>query len=390
MTGRRLLFVVNDTAIFASHRLPVAVAARQAGYEVHLAALDSGKRDVLREHDIAFHPLPVDRTGLNPGNDLRMMRGIARTVQAVRPVLMHTVTIKPIIYGGIVARLFGVPALVSAVTGLGQVFTDEKSMPAPVRALARSLYRIALRHKNSCTIFQNPDDRAFMVGSNLVSFERTALIRGSGVDMSCFTPRAEPPGPCVVVLPARLLWDKGIGEFVEAARILHETNPGTRFALVGEPPAHNRGSVPQSTIKDWVRQGLVEWWGHQSDMPDIYARSHIVCLPSYYGEGVPRALIEAAACARPIVTADTPGCREVVCDGVNGLLVPPRAPEALADALRQLLLDPARREAMGGQGRELAVAEFSVERVVEATLQVYVGLEGQPRRDIPHGPVVEP
>jgi glycosyltransferase involved in cell wall biosynthesis len=140
--------------------------------------------------------------------------------------------------------------------------------------------------------------------------------------------------------------------------------------------------VPQDTIEGWVREGLVEWWGHQSNMPDIYARSHIVCLPSYYGEGVPRALIEAAACARPIVTADTPGCREVVCDGVNGLLVPPRAPQALADALRQLLLDPARRGAMGERGRELAVTEFSVERVVDATLKVYAGLEGQPSHDL--------
>lgn len=380
MSARRLLFVVNDTSIFASHRLPVAVAARRAGYDVHLAALDAGRREVLREHDITFHPVSVDRTGLNPGNDLRLLFEVGRTVRAVRPTLMHTVTIKPVIYGGIVARLLGVPSLVSAVTGLGQVFTDERSMPLPVRTLARSLYRFALNHKNSRTIFQNPDDRAFMVDAKLVSPGRTALIRGSGVDMTCFTPRPEPTGPAVVILPGRLLWDKGVGEFVEAARILREANLDARLALVGEPPPHNRGSVPQDTIEGWVRDGLVEWWGHQSDMPEIYARSHIVCLPSYYGEGVPRALIESAACGRPIVTADTPGCREVVCDGANGMLVPPRAPQALADALRQLLLDPARREAMGRRGREIAVAEFSVERVVEATLKVYAGLESQSRR----------
>jgi glycosyltransferase involved in cell wall biosynthesis len=303
---------------------------------------------------------------------------------------MHTVTIKPVIYGGIVARLLGVPRLVSAVTGLGQVFTDKKSVPSPVRALALSLYRLALGHKNSRTIFQNPDDRTFMVEAKLVSADRTALIRGSGVDMSYFAPRPEPPGPGVVILPARLLWDKGIGEFVEAARLLREAGLDARLALVGEPPPHNRGSVPQDTIESWVRQGLVEWWGHQADMPAVYGRSHIVCLPSYYGEGVPRALIEAAACARPIVTADTPGCREVVRDDVNGLLVPPRAPAALADALRQLLLDPARRKAMGPRGRELAVAEFSVERVVEATLKVYAGLEAQPNHDFPRGHRVRP
>ena len=385
MSVRRLLFVVNDTAIFASHRLPVAVAASRAGYEVHLAALDSGALEVLRDHDIRFHPLHVDRTGLNPLNDLRMALELAGAVRKVRPTLMHTVTIKPVLYGGIVARLLGVPSLVSAVTGLGQVFTDQKSMPRPVRALAQALYRLALGHKNSCTIFQNPDDRAFMVGAKLVSIDRTALIRGSGVDMTCFAPRPEPPRPAVVILPARLLWDKGIGEFVEAARILRKAALDARLALVGEPPPHNRDSVPRETIEGWVREGLVEWWGHQSDMPAVYARCHVVCLPSYYGEGVPRALIEAAACGRPIVTADTPGCREVVRDGVNGFLVPPRAARPLADALGELLLDASRCEAMGRRGRDLAVAEFSVEHVVEATLRVYAGLEAQPSHDLARG-----
>jgi glycosyltransferase involved in cell wall biosynthesis len=385
MSVRRFLFVVNDTAAFASHRLPVAVAASHAGYEVHLAALDSGELDVLRDHHIRFHPLDVDRTGLNPVKDLRMAFELARTVRVVRPALMHTVTIKPVIYGGIVARLFGVPSLVSAVTGLGQVFTDRKSVPWPVRALARALYRLALGHKNSCTIFQNPDDLGFMVDANLVSLERTALIRGSGVDMTCFAPRPEPPEPAVVILPARLLWDKGIGEFVEAARILRGAALNARLALVGEPPPHNRGSVPRETIEGWVREGLIEWWGQQTDMPGVYARSHVVCLPSYYGEGVPRALIEAAACGRPIVTADTPGCREVVRHGVNGLLVPPRTAAPLADALRQLLVDPTRRTAMGRRGRELAVAEFSVEHVVEATLKVYGSLEPQPSPVLPRG-----
>ena len=385
MTVGRLLFVVNDTAIFVSHRLPVAVAASRAGYEVHLAALDSGDLDVLRDHDIRFHPLHVDRTGLNPVKDLLMTLELGRTIRALRPALMHTVTIKPVVYGGIVARLLGVPSLVSAVTGLGQVFTDKESVPWPIRALARVLYRLALDHRNSCTIFQNPDDRAFMVDANLVPIERTALIRGSGVDMSCFAPRPEPPGPAVVILPARLLWDKGVGEFVEAARILRAADLDARLALVGEPPPHNRGSVPHETIEGWVREGIVEWWGRQTDMPVVYARSHIVCLPSYYGEGVPRALIEAAACGRPIVTADTPGCREVVRHGVNGLLVPPRAAGALADALRELLLDPALREAMGRRGRELAVAEFSVEHVVEATLKVYASLDAKPSPELPQG-----
>jgi glycosyltransferase involved in cell wall biosynthesis len=378
MSGRRLLFVVNDTAAFASHRLPIAVAADRAGFEVHLAALDSGKLDLLRDHGIAFHSLHVDRTGLNPVNDAQLLVELLGTVRTLRPAFMHTVTIKPVIYGGIVARLLGVPHLVSAITGLGQTFTDTRSIPRSLRAIVRLLYRLALGHHSSCTIFQNPDDREFMVQAGLVSADRTTLIRGSGVDMSSFKPSPEPPGVGLIVLPARLLWEKGVGEFAQAARILRKRGLTFRMALVGEPPPHNRQSIPQSTIEEWVREGLIEWWGHRDDMPAVYAQSHIVCLPSYYGEGVPRALIEAAACARPIVTADSPGCREVVRHGENGLLVPPRAPEPLAEALSQLLLDPARRREMGCRGRDLAVAEFSVEHVVEATMEVYASLEARP------------
>jgi glycosyltransferase involved in cell wall biosynthesis len=382
MNVRRLLFVVNDTAAFASHRLPIALAAGKAGYEVHLAALDSGKLDVLRDHDIPFHPLSVDRTGLNPLNDVRLLGELWGAVRALRPAIMHTVTIKPVIYGGIVARLLGVPSLVSAVTGLGQTFTDTRSIPPTLRAVVRSLYRLALGHANSRTIFQNPDDRRFMVEAGLVSADRTALIRGSGVDMSSFEPSEETSGIGLVILPARLLWEKGVAEFVQAARILREQGLPCRMALVGEPPPHNRQSIPETTIGEWVRQGLIEWWGHRDDMAAVYAQSHIVCLPSYYGEGVPRALIEAAACARPIVTADSPGCREVVRHGENGFLVPPRAPGPLAEALRQLLLDPTRRREMGARGRELATAEFSVEHVVEATLAVYESLEARPSRHL--------
>jgi glycosyltransferase involved in cell wall biosynthesis len=172
-------------------------------------------------------------------------------------------------------------------------------------------------------------------------------------------------------MPSRLLWPKGVGEFVEAARLLRQRGVPLRMALVGEPVAHSPATVTQAEIEAWVERGVIEWWGYQVDMPRVYERAHIVCLPSYYGEGVPRVLIEAAACGRPIVTTDVPGCREVVAHGDHGLLVPPRAPAALADALRTLAKDPELRLAMGQRGRERAVAEFSLAHVVKATLGVY-------------------
>jgi glycosyltransferase involved in cell wall biosynthesis len=368
---RRLLFVVNDTTFFLSHRLPLAVAARQAGFDIDLAALDSGGLEEVRAHGIAFHPLAVDRTGINPIRDVRLFWQLLALIRTLRPTLMHTVTIKPVIYGGIAARLLRVPSLVSAVSGLGSVFVDAGRTTSLVRAIARSLYRLALAHRNSCAIFQNPEDRDRMIEANLIAPDRTVLIRGSGVDIDVFRPTPEVDGVPIAIMPARLVWPKGVREFVEAARLLCRSGVRIRMALVGEPPAHNRASVPRAKIKAWVEEGVIEWWGHRSDMPQVYASCHIVCLPSFYGEGVPRSLIEAAACARPIVTTDIPGCREVVHDGDNGLLVPPRAPEALAEALQTLACDPRRRDEMGARGRRRAITEFSLGHVIEATLALY-------------------
>lgn len=371
MASRRLLFVVNDTTFFVSHRLPVAIAAREAGFDIDLAALDSGDLEHVRAHGIRFHPLAVDRTGINPLRDAFLFFQLLALIRSLRPMLMHTVTIKPVIYGGIAARLLRVPSLVSAVSGLGSVFIEADRKALMVRSVARGLYGLALAHPNSCAIFQNPEDLEQMVNAKMAAPDKTVLIRGSGVDTAMFHPSPEPAGAPVVIMPARLVWYKGVREFVEAARLLRELKVDIRMALVGEPPAHNRASVPKAKISAWAEEGIIEWWGYRSDMPQVYADCHIVCLPSFYGEGVPRALIEAAACARPIVTTDTPGCREVVHDGDNGLLVPPRAPAPLAEALRTLAANPGRRLEMGRHGRKRALAEFSLERVVEATLAVY-------------------
>lgn len=369
--SKRLFFVVNDTAFFVSHRLPLAVEAREAGFDVHLAALDDGYLDVLERHGITFHPLRINRTGTNLLQDTRLLLQLLQILRLMRPVLIHTVTIKPVIYGGISARWLKIPALVSAVSGLGFVFTDGAGRKQLVRRLVRRLYRFALAHGNSRVIFQNPDDLQEFITSGLVPLDRAVLIRGSGVNMALFKPTPEPSGVPVVVLPARMLWDKGVGEFVEAARLVRTAGIAARFALVGRPPAHNRNSVPREAIEAWVREGIVEWWGFRDDMPAVYAQSHVVCLPSYYREGVPKALIEAAACGRPIVTTDTPGCREIVRHGESGLLVHPRSADSLAEALLQLLYDAECRRRMGQRGRELAATEFALEHVLGKTLATY-------------------
>ncbi len=201
--------------------------------------------------------------------------------------------------------------------------------------------------------------------------DRTALIHGSGVDPAVFCAAPEPPGPPIVLISSRVIWAKGIAEFAAAARLLRAAGIEARFVIVGEPPVHNRSAVPAATLEAWQAEGVLEWWGHRRDMAQVYAQSSIVCLPSFYREGVPKALIEAASCGRPIVTTDMPGCREICRHGINGLCVPPRDVAALVAAIAALLADPARRRRMGAAGRALVEAQFSLAGVVRRTLDIY-------------------
>jgi glycosyltransferase involved in cell wall biosynthesis len=242
-------------------------------------------------------------------------------------------------------------------------------------------YRFALGHRNLRVIFQNRDDRQVFVRLRLVEPRQTVLIKGSGVDPAVFAPApvVHPNATPLVILASRLLWDKGVGEFVEAARLLRQEQVQARFILVGNTDP-NPSSVPERTLQAWHASGVVEWWGHQARMRDVFAQADIACLPSYR-EGLPKVLIEAAASGLPIVTTDVPGCRDICKDGENGLLVPAANAGALADALRSLLHDPARRDVMGRRGRELFLKEFTLDRVVSQTLTVYRDLLKQPGQE---------
>jgi glycosyltransferase involved in cell wall biosynthesis len=373
----RLLLVANDARFLVSHRLPLALAARESGYDVHIAAYPDDAVPIVERHGLPFHPIQFDRTGTSPLRDARTIWQFAGVVRNVAPQILHCVTIKPVVYGGLVARRLGVPGYVAAVSGLGQMFDANGPGSNLARELLHPLYRTALAHRNSRTIFQNRDDLDEFVAAGLVDPGRAALILGSGVDPAIFRPAPEEPGDPVVLLSGRLLWAKGVAVFAEAAAILRASGIGARFALAGAPPSHQPDAVPLEAIRAWEREGVLEWWGYHDDMPRIYDRCHIVCLPTHYREGVPKALIEAAASGRPIVTTDTAGCREICRDGRNGLLVPPRDPVALADALRRLIADGRLRRAMGMAGRRVAVAEFALAGVIERTLAIYRLLQAE-------------
>lgn len=365
-----LLYVINDTAFFLSHRLPLAAAARKEGWDVHVATPQKNAPEVLGRFGFEHHLIPLTRRGMNPIQEAGTIQALLRLYRQLQPDLVHHLTIKPVLYGGTAARRAKVPAVVHAVTGLGYVFVAPGPTTALLRTGIRRWYKLALSHPNQRVIFQNPDNLRMFVDQGLLAEDQAVLIRGSGVDVEAFHPLPEAPGPPCIVLATRMLKDKGVAEFVEAARQLRAAGCAASFVLVGNTDPGNPSAIPRETLEAWDREGAVRWWGFRSDMLDVFGKAHVVCLPSY-GEGVPKVLLEAAACGRPLVASDSPGCREIVRQGETGLLVPPRDATALAAALRRLAEDPALRGRMGRAGRKLVEAEFSQDHVVARTLAVY-------------------
>ncbi len=367
---RRLLFVDNSLDSFYAYRMPLAQAAKRAGFDVHVAAPTGRCEATILAEGLTFYALPMTRSGMNLYRELSCVRHLYRLYRSVKPDLIHHLRLKPVLYGGIAAYAARVPAEVSMPTGLGHVFTAETPKARLMRKVTLWGCRVAFRHRNLRVIFQNPDDMGVFLGAKTLRKDRCALIRGSGVDVSEFIMTPEPLGEPVVLLAARMLRDKGIVEFVEAARILRKSGSRARFVLVGDTDPGNPTAISASELKNWEAEGLIEWWGFRDDMRSVLSQANIVCLPSYR-EGVPKVLIEAAAAGRAIVATDVPGCREIVRHGQNGLLVPARSAPALAESLSFLLENPYLRRRMARRGRHLAVADFSMDRVITETIAVY-------------------
>lgn len=372
----RLLIVVNVGWFFVSHRLPIAIAARRAGYEVHVATaldprLDCGTAEELAQHGLILHPLRLTRSGAHPFELLRDFADLVKLYRRLAPDLIHLVTLKPLLLGGLAAKLTGQRSVVLAVPGRGSVFSTRGFGAAVRRWTALLMYKLAYAKRRNRVIIQNVEDRQYFVSRGIFSEDDVRLIRGSGVDIASFTPQPESTEPCSVLLASRMLREKGIADFVAAAAVLKGRGTPARFVLVGDPDRGNPQSHSREELVAWRDSGIIEWWGFRPDMGEVFRHANIVCLPTYYGEGVPKVLIEAAACGRPIVTTDTPGCRDIVRHGQNGMLVKPRDVAGLADALERLIADPNLRRAMGSQGRRIVEAEFNLDRVSRQTLDIY-------------------
>jgi len=367
-----ILFANTDWYLY-NFRRSLALALRDAGHDVLLISPPGPYGEKLRALGLRWQPVPMQRRSLNPFRELALLWHLWRLLRRERPSLVHGFTIKCAVYGALAARFAGVRARVSSVAGMGYVFTSNDAMARLLRPVVRGLMRIALDGSHARLILQNPDDVALFAKTGLVDPAHVRLIRGSGVDCSRFVARStvrDPSRPLRVLLAARLLWDKGLAEYAEAAQRLHDEGRVIEFLLAGDPDPGNPAAVDEVTVRAWQNEGLLQWLGHVDDMPALLASVDVVVLPSYR-EGLPKTLIEAAACALPLVTTDVPGCREVVSDGVDGLLVPVRDAVALAAAIARMHDDPVLAARLGTAARAKALAEFDERIVIARTRQVY-------------------
>jgi len=365
----KIVFFIAEDWYFLSHRRPLAEACRDAGWEVVLVANVTTHAETIRAAGFGLEPLPIERGGKNPLRELKTLIRLVRILRRQRPDVLHLVGIKPVLYGNMAARLAGIGRTVSALAGLGWLFT---SAPLPLRRLATAILRWLVARRGSSLIVQNQDDRALMLRSGIASAEQIVLIRGSGVDLAALPALPPPPsgGPVVFALIARMLADKGIREAVEASRELRRRGVAAELWLVGGTDVQNPSCLTDAELNAWTTEGSARWLGRQDDILGIWRQAHVAVLPSYR-EGMPKALLEAEACARPVITTDVEGCREAIDDGVEGLLVPVRQSLPLADAMQRLAEDEPLRLRMGAAARARAELLFDQAIVVKAHLDLY-------------------
>jgi len=363
-----ILFANTDWYLY-NYRLPLAEALRDEGHELLLLSPSGKYAQRIQDDGFAWQVFDLSRRGINPLIEYQTVLRLTQVYRREKPDLVHHFTIKCVLYGSVAARKAGVKRVINAVTGLGYVFSTRSLFTWLVKPVIEFLYQRVL--KGSHVIFQNQNDLNYFIDNKLASKNQCVLIPGSGVDVDKFRPATPHAGLApLVVLPARMLWDKGVKEFVDVAELVKQSGMKARFVLVGDVDDGNPSSISREQLQEWQNKGAVEWWGWQEDMISVYQQASIICLPSY-SEGLAKSLIEGAACGCPLVASDIPGCREVVENGLNGLLVPPRDAQALAEALLSVLSDKKLMRRMGAESRKIAVRKYSVQRIVAETISVY-------------------
>jgi glycosyltransferase involved in cell wall biosynthesis len=369
-----LIYLVTEDWYFLSHRIPMAKAALEAGYQVHVAThvVDGGAR--IEALGLHLHPLAWRRGSINPLALVSIVREVRALYRTLSPDIVHHVALQPSVVGSVAAWGLEFKQL-NAFAGLGSTFTSRSAKAYIVRPVFKTLLRWILNRRGSAALVQNGDDRAAITAIG-VDADRVFLVPGSGVDVDVLAPLPEPDGMVTVAFVGRLLEDKGLRSLIAAHDLLTQRGVPVRLLIAGQGDPANPASIPDAEIASWKRKPNIQVLGHVTDIGTVWADAHIAVLPSRR-EGLPKSLLEAAACGRPIVATDVPGCREITRAGVNGLLVPSDDPAALADAIGQLVRDPALRRRFGEAGRRLVMEEFSSDRIGRQTVALYDHLLGR-------------
>jgi glycosyltransferase involved in cell wall biosynthesis len=368
MDAPRLLYVVSEDWYFLSHRLPMARAAKAAGFEIHVATNVAGGATAIRHEGFVLHPVPFARGRISPRAAIGTVTALRGVHRKVRPSIVHRVALQPIVLDCLAAS--GLPtASVNAMTGLGYTFISTTPKARILRGLIGLILKYVVDRGQSVALVQNPDDRALLERLGFRP-DHIVAIPGSGVDVERLSPIAEPEGPITVGFVGRLLDDKGVRTLVAAHRLLCEQGLSLRLLLAGTPDPANPASVSEQEAAQWGREPGISWLGHVGDIAAVWARAHIAVLPSRR-EGLPKSLLEAAACGRPMIATDVPGCREVVVPDLTGVLVPVDDPRALSAAIARLAASPDLRARYGAAARRLAVERFSAETIGRSTVSLY-------------------
>lgn len=369
--NKTLLIVVSHLSFFISHRLEIAIAAKKQGYEVKVAVgeVDTDLKYLSQNGIECFH-VPIQRGGINPLKEIKSLIDLWSLFSKLRPDIVHLVTIKPYLYGGIIARITKVPSVVSAVSGLGTLFIQNDFRSRFLRTILHQIYRFAFGHHNQKLIFQNQQDVNTLIEWGVLDKKKALLIPGSGVSLNNFINLDEPDGTVTVCFAGRLLREKGVYEFLNAARLLKERNIKANFLLVGDIDHKNPSALKVEELEQIREEGIVKILGHQKNIAKVYANSHIICLPSYR-EGLPKSLVEAAAASRAVVTTNVPGCKDAILPNKSGFLVPAKDSKKLADVLQLLIENNKLRISMGKIGRQLAEKEFVIEKIVKKHTDLY-------------------
>lgn len=363
-----LMYLASEDRAFVSHRLPMARAAREAGFDVHVATNITIHADAIRAEGFTLHPVPFHRGGLSVASALKTIGAIRTLKRRIDPAIVHHSGLQCCVLGGLAAMGRNTPQI-NALTGLGYIFTSPSLGARSIRLAVSVILKFLLNRNNNVVLVQNPDDRASLEAIGIQS-DNIALIPGSGVDIDALTPLPEPDGPVTVGFAGRLLTDKGIRALVAAHGILQTRGLNTRLLIAGDPDPANPASVSLQEVQEWTTRPGIIWLGHIKDITSLWRSSHIAALPSHR-EGLPKSLLEAAACGRPLIAADAPGSREIVIPGQTGLLVPIEDPQALADAIGKLTTSQELRMRYGAAARQMVVDKMSAQAIGAATVTLY-------------------